>query len=263
MISAFGEESNTFVQLAGYYITARLFMSLWAASVAYLVPMIRGMMFTQVVQYLVGTALWIGSTQVAYPASLGLIITALLIDIGGSAVHISLFRYARAHDSPRANRINRFFEFYPATNIEHKVERVNAFVCLVIGYGVVGVLYQNQGFGLNAFLGKAVLGLAQGYIFNWLYFEIDSGQIHVHAIRRHVMTGKATFIHSFIHSLVHSSHAVIPLGYYWSSYPFSKPKLTHIRRSSLFSIPMAIRPSHLHHVLHHLQRRPLKARSGR
>lgn len=196
MISAFSEESDTFVQLAGYYIAARLFMTLWAASVAYLVPMIRGMMFSQVVHYLVGAALWIGSTQVAYPAKLGLVITALLIDICGSVVHISIFRYGRSHESPMADRINRFFEFYPAVNIEHKVERVNAFVCLVIGYGVVGVLYQNQGYGLNAFLGKAVLGLAQGFIFNWLYFEIDNGQLHVHAIRRHAMTGEDTPIHS-------------------------------------------------------------------
>lgn len=190
MLSTFGEEHDTYVQLAGYYITARLFLALWAAVTAYLVPLIRGMMISQIIQYLVGVALWIGSTQVEYPKSLGLIIMALAVDICGSSVYITLFRYSKSHNTPTAQRIQKFYEFYPAINIEHKVERTNAFVCLVIGYGVVGVFYQNQGYGLNAFFGKAVLGLAQAYIFNWLYFDIDSGQLHSHAIRRRPMTGK-------------------------------------------------------------------------
>lgn len=203
MSSVFGEENDTYVQLAGYYITARLFMSIWAGLNACLVPMIRGAMVSQILHYLVGVALWIGSTQVSYPSNLGLIITALVVDICGSAVYISLFRWARSHDSPAANRLDRFFEFYPATNIEHKVERTNAFVCLVIGYGVVGVFYQNQGYGLNAFLGKAVLGLTQGYIFNWLYFDVDNGQLHVHAIRRHPVTGES----------IHPISAVLAAGF--------------------------------------------------
>jgi hypothetical protein len=55
------------------------------------------------------------------------------------------------------------------------------------------VLFQNYGFGINAFLGKAVLGLVQAFIFNWLYFEVDGANIHVHAIRRRVDTGTSTF----------------------------------------------------------------------
>lgn len=168
MTSTFSEEHDTYIQLAGYYITARLSMALWAGLTACLVPLIRGMMYSKIVHYVVGVVLIIASTQLPYPQSLGLLITGLVIDICGSAVYVGLFRYSRTRESTWANRIDRFFEFYPAINIEHKVERVNAFVCLVIGYGVVGVLYQNQAYGLNAFLGKAILGLAQGYIFNWL-----------------------------------------------------------------------------------------------
>jgi hypothetical protein len=84
---------------------------------------------------------------------------------------------------------DRHFELYPAINIEHKSERTKQFVTLVIGYAVVGLLYQSSAsFGINAFFGKAILGLAQGFAINWIYFEIDGKNIHVHAIRRHVTT---------------------------------------------------------------------------
>lgn len=180
-------------------MTARLFMTIWAAVAAYLVPLVRGVMITLCIHYLLGLALWIGSTQVAYPASLGLIFTALLFDICGSELYVGLHGLTRTDPSTwRAVRaLQRVYEFYPAINIEHKVERTNAFVCLVLGYGVVGVLYQNQGYGLNAFLGKAILGLAQGYIFNWLYFDIDNAQLHMHAIRRHAWTSKSSIVPSF------------------------------------------------------------------
>jgi len=82
------------------------------------------------------------------------------------------------------------FDVTPGANIEHKVERTNAFVTLVFGYSVVAVLYQNRvAFGINAFFGKAVLGLIQAVAFNWLYFEIDSFNLHTHAIRRHFLSG--------------------------------------------------------------------------
>ncbi|KAL8699499.1 MAG: hypothetical protein Q9201_005972 [Fulgogasparrea decipioides] len=80
----------------------------------------------------------------------------------------------------------KWFEFHPSLNIEHKTERTNAFVTLVFGYSVVALLYQNRAaYGINAFFGKAILGLIQVFFFNWLYFEIDGWNIHTHAIRRH------------------------------------------------------------------------------
>lgn len=86
---------------------------------------------------------------------------------------------------------DRVFEFYPAVNIEHKVERTNAFVTLVFGYSVVAVIYQSTAsFGLNAFFGKAVLGLIQAFCFNWIYFELDGADLFAHAIRRNVTAGK-------------------------------------------------------------------------
>ncbi len=126
-----------------------------------------------------------------------------------------MFRYSHSEASPLRSRLARFFEFYPAINIEHKVERTGAFVTLVLGYSVVGVIYQNAGFGVNAFLGKAVLGLVQAFIFNWLYFDVDAANIHVHAIRRHAQTAfiwqyaHLIFIMSFILSAAALSRLVV------------------------------------------------------
>lgn len=74
-------------------------------------------------------------------------------------------------------------------NIEHKIQRTDAFVGLVFGYSVVAILYQNSAhYGLNAFWGKATLGLVQAFCFNWIYFELDGADLYSHAIRRNVMS---------------------------------------------------------------------------
>ncbi|KAM3539135.1 hypothetical protein ARSEF1564_007961 [Beauveria bassiana] len=67
--------------------------------------------------------------------------------------------------------------------ILHCVERTNAFVSLVLGYSVVGILFQsNGGYNLDAFLGKAILGLLQAFFVDWIYFDIDANGIGLHAI---------------------------------------------------------------------------------
>ena len=65
--------------------------------------------------------------------------------------------------------------------------RMDAFVTLVFGYSVVALIYQNKAtVGINAFFGKATLGLIQAFTFNWLYFDVDGCDLFQHAIRRHV-----------------------------------------------------------------------------
>jgi Bacterial low temperature requirement A protein (LtrA) len=183
-------EHNTYTQLVGWYIASRLFVAVHYAFTGLLLPLIRGNMISQAILIVIPTALWIASIHVEMPSRLGLIFTAIVADLFGSMVMVGLFRYARFHQTHFAIWLMKWFDFFPAHNIEHKVERTNAFVSLVFGYSVVGVLFQNQGFGLNAILGKAILGLIQAFIFNWLYFEVDGANIHVHAIRRKVETGE-------------------------------------------------------------------------
>ena len=102
---------------------------------------------------------------------------------------IILKRWAEKEHPEFCDKYIHWFDFFPAMNIEHKTERTNAFVTLVFGYSVIALLFQNQAaYGINAFFGKAVLGLIQAFCFNWLYFEIDAWNVHTHAIRRHVMS---------------------------------------------------------------------------
>ena len=111
----------------------------------------------------------------------------------------------KEHPEKVARTIEKYFDFFPAINIEHKTERTNAFVTLVFGYSVVALLFQNKAaFGINAFFGKAVLGLIQAFAFNWIYFEIDAYNVHTHAIRRHYastwvwLTAHLPFIMSYV-----------------------------------------------------------------
>lgn len=145
-------------------------------------------MFAHVLAILMPSALWIASIHVEMPSRLALIFVALALDLLGPFYIYLGMQYTRRHDTPLARRLEKLIEFVPAINIEHKTERTNAFVSLVIGYGVLSLLYQASGYGVNAFLGKAVLGLVQAFVFNWIYFEVDGDNIHVHAIRRKAWT---------------------------------------------------------------------------
>ena len=195
MNNSFNEnpENNTYLQLVSFFLAARFLGALHYAVTAFTLPMVKGVMICNIANILVPSALWIASVHVEMPRRLALIWPALAFDTWGQIFSIMLFRYGhKAGDSSRLGRtLNRLFEFYPAMNIEHRVERTNAFVSLVMGYSVVGILFQSAGgYNVNAFLGKAVLGLVQSFIFNWIYFDVDARNIQMHAIRRSAFTGK-------------------------------------------------------------------------
>jgi hypothetical protein len=125
------------------------------------------------------------------PVRLALVIPALVIDVYDKSIIYFMFVFAKRYEAtPTGKRLGKVFEFFPAINIEHRVERTNAFVSLVFGYSVVGVMFQSHSsVVIDAFLGKAFLGLIQAFIFNWIYFDIDGNNLHVHAIRRSAKSG--------------------------------------------------------------------------
>lgn len=132
---------------------------------------------------------WIASVQVEYPDRLSIIWIAIFLDLFGVLAVVYVKRWAESRNSSWVAKHPQWFDFFPAINIEHKTERTNALVTLVFGYSVVALLFQNKAaYGINAFFGKAVLGLIQAFSFNWLYFEIDSWNLHTHAIRRHMVS---------------------------------------------------------------------------
>ncbi|KAF7939506.1 hypothetical protein EAE99_001311 [Botrytis elliptica] len=194
MLEAF---EKSYTMLVAFYLTARLFMGSYYLFLAWLIPMVRGMLIAQAIIILVPSILWIGSIYVDLPQRFAIIAIAILIDLTGTAGVVFLVRGSKFISIRLAEWTDRVFEFYPATNIEHKTERTNAFVTLVFGYSVVAVIYQNAAsFGLNAFFGKAVLGLIQAFVFNWIYFDLDGTDLFTHAIRRDV---KASIIWGFAH----------------------------------------------------------------
>ncbi|KAJ6588444.1 hypothetical protein B0H19DRAFT_1099342 [Mycena capillaripes] len=78
----------------------------------------------------------------------------------------------------------------PAINIEHHVERLGAFVTIVLGEMVVSVFFTSSGrVGLNMESGRAILGLMIAFNLNWMYFGSQACKHFIHAIRRHWFSG--------------------------------------------------------------------------
>jgi low temperature requirement protein LtrA len=189
MLNAF---ESTYSQLVAFYLAARLFMGSYCLVISFLIPMVRGMMLLQTIVVLIPSALWIASIYVEMPNRLAMIWIALFLDLCLLMTGILFVQKAKIVSKPLGDFLAQAFEFYPAVNIEHRTERTNAFVTLVFGYSVVAVIYQNAAsFGLNAFFGKAVLGLFQAFCFNWIYFELDGAELFQHAIRRNILAGKS------------------------------------------------------------------------
>ncbi|KAI9759129.1 MAG: hypothetical protein M4579_002576 [Chaenotheca gracillima] len=197
---------TTYSQMIAFYLAARLFACIYFMVLAFLLPLIRAAMIQNAVAVLIPSALWIASTHVEEPRRQGLIWVAIALgttpslpiwdqkayvvsDLFGAVFMLSLRRILQGLSfTPQRwnDKLEALFEFYPAVNIEHRTERTNAFVTLVFGYSVVSILYQNKAsVGINAYFGKAILGLIQAFTFNWLYFEIDGYNLFTHAIRRH------------------------------------------------------------------------------
>lgn len=176
---------HTYPTLIGFYLASRLYMAAYLLLMSFLLPMIRPIMLWHVIIGLVGAGIWIGSIHVSWPVQLALIFIAMFIDICGQSSYILLMVVCNAIGGRAKEWHDRAFEFYPAINIEHRTERMNAFVALVFGYTVVAMLYQSTVNGIDAFFGKAILGLIQAFCFNWMYFEIDGSNLLQHAIRRH------------------------------------------------------------------------------
>lgn len=197
MISSLNEDPahNTYAQLVGFYLATRYAVAFHFAINYFLLPMIRGFMLASCIQVLVPTALWIGSIYVDMPNRLILIWIAIVLDMWGQIFYFApvqyTLRYKEESDTPFTRWVRNMFDYIPAVNIEHRVERTNAFVSLVLGYSVVGILFQsNGGYNINAFLGKAILGLLQAFFFNWIYFDVDGNGIELHAIRRSAVASK-------------------------------------------------------------------------
>jgi len=131
---------STYTSLVAFYITQRLFAGTWFIWVAYLLPTIRGTLIYNSLIVFISSAIWIVSMHVDYPNKLAPIWIAIVIDLFASLFAIWLSRKCRGKGK-FAKYLAHVFEFYPAINIEHRVERTNAFVTLIFGYSVLTSKY--------------------------------------------------------------------------------------------------------------------------
>ena len=184
---------DTWTPLVACYLTARLFIAVFFLCAAYMIPMVRATMVGHALVTLVPATLWIGTIhEDSLTHRQPLIWIALAFDIFGIAITMVFSRSVGLLPTERLRRwAMKQFEFYPGVNLEHRIERSNAFFTLVLGYSVVGLIYQNRVVAphdFNDFFGKACLGLVQTFSLGWIYFEVDNWNLHTHAIRRSFIT---------------------------------------------------------------------------
>jgi hypothetical protein len=142
MLDALGD---TYSMLIAFYLAARLFMAFYYFCLAWVIPMVRAMMLVHIALTIIPSVLWIGSIYIDMPQRLALIWIAIFIELCGAMFVVMIIRNSNMFPKPVGEWLDRVFEFFPAINIEHKVERTNAFVTLVFGYSVVAIIYQNAG----------------------------------------------------------------------------------------------------------------------
>ncbi|KIV98934.1 uncharacterized protein PV09_09320 [Verruconis gallopava] len=181
-----GAWDTTWPALVSFYLAPKWLSTLYFLWMAYLIPMVRNAMISTAVVTWLPSAFYIASIHVGQWKRQGLIWPAIYLDLFGPAMLVVLERGPKWMGSKMQAWARKTYDFIPGANIEHKIERTNAFVALVFGYSVVALLYQSAvKFSLNAFYGKAVLFLIISFTYNWIYFEIDAFNMHTHAIRRH------------------------------------------------------------------------------
>ncbi|KAI9685793.1 MAG: hypothetical protein M1820_010741 [Bogoriella megaspora] len=181
--------NDTWTPLVACYITARLFHALSLIGCAVLLPMVRATLIGQALLVIIPVILWIGTIHIENIwHRLPLIFVTLFIEPFGGVFLLAGQRMADRLPWERFREwMKKQFEFFPGVSLEHRIERTGNFVTLVLGYSVVGLMYQNRlnaTANFNDFLGKAILGLIQAFSLGWMYFEVDNWNLFTHAIRK-------------------------------------------------------------------------------
>ena len=149
--------SYTYTSGISFYLTQRLLMTVVYAVFSIVITMVRGTLLCHAILGAIASAFYIASIHVTYPYSLAPLFIGLFMDYFGGVAIIWTVRYVKAREggASMCTRLAKNFEFLPAVNIEHRVERTSAFTTLVFGYSILKSLYQSHAHvGVNAFLGK-------------------------------------------------------------------------------------------------------------
>lgn len=90
----------------------------------------------------------------------------------------------------RCGRHTRMYNYrVSALNHTHYMDRNAAFVTIVLGEMVAGLLYNAADYdgavGLSPFYGRAICALITAFCVNWTYFTGEYGRLKRHPLRRH------------------------------------------------------------------------------
>lgn len=155
-----GSFEHTWTPLIAFYVAGRWYMSTYFMWMAWLIPMVRPAMIGSAIVIFVPGLIWIGTIYLENYLKQAVVWVAIFFDLVGPVALVS-FQLGRGPLWPAKLKewSKKVHEFIPGNNIEHRIERMNAFVALVFGYSVVAILYQSSvAFGINLYFGKAVLG---------------------------------------------------------------------------------------------------------
>ncbi|TVY83535.1 hypothetical protein LSUE1_G002202 [Lachnellula suecica] len=168
------EGENSLRILVGTYLVTRASFLVANGIQAFFIPFLRRQFLFKACTSIAASALWIGSLYVRYPAKIGLLIAANVIEHPADIFLAS--PVADKYLTPGYKR---------ATHIDHYVDRHEGFFIIILGEGVFRLVEGSpSGFGLNAKTGVVITALLMYYLLHWLYFNGDHTKQFVHALRR-------------------------------------------------------------------------------
>ena len=119
------DEDQTYIPMMSFYLLERFYGALYFAWLSYVVPTVRGTCISSSAISTIGGLFWIASSQFNYPARLPFIWIAILIDLFGGLFAMWLAKSTRILGSRFARFTSKWFDFYPAVNIEHRTGKFN------------------------------------------------------------------------------------------------------------------------------------------
>lgn len=106
--------------MMSFYLLERFYGALYFAWLAYVVPTVRGTCIYNSFISTVGGLFWIASAQFNYPARLPFIFVAIFIDLFGGLCAMWIVMVTKTPGTRLARFAKKWFDFYPAVNIEHR-----------------------------------------------------------------------------------------------------------------------------------------------
>jgi hypothetical protein len=156
--------STTKYMITAFYVFARLLIGTLNILLAIIFPHFRLFHVWNAVIAIIPTSLWIGALWIPYPVSLMLQWLSFgwgnalyfVTDLDWFPYYIlflifSAYGYITNNAKYRGTPLMDLMEYYPAVDMDLRIERTGNFITIVLGYIVVNLIYQSSAaIGFNA-----------------------------------------------------------------------------------------------------------------